>query len=358
LALALAALGRGAGRIAVSAVVVLALATSIGVNYPLLNQRGYDLAEMYGRIHLEPAARHERAIVVLTRDDAIPVCVALQSVRGFHRHVAVVAGVALEERQSGLPSWYDRRLRKHFPWIRPGDYEDLRRVFGPAPGVGPSIAAFANANAGVPIYFDQPPPREMLRQDFDVVPAGVLWKLVPSTDLRIDRRDWDFPTTPEALVAQQRRARGFYMVGQPGGGFRLTAQAYEQTFFRELVQARAALGLWEASEGRSREAAALLRSVVSLDPRTYSTPVHLLALGKALIDLGSHAEAEPVLKGALRPEAPPGLRARVHLALARAAAGRGDAPGARVELERALSAAPELADQIRSEARAAGLLPD
>jgi tetratricopeptide (TPR) repeat protein len=293
-AVALWDFGRRARARAVPLVVGAGLAGVVwaaAINYPLLNQRGYDLPRVFGRIHLD--ALEPDAILMTGSDDTAAIGLYLQIVRGHREDVLLV-------RASHLGSgWYDRKLRRRDARLKASGHA--------------GAAAFANENVSRerPVYFEVPPPVEMIRPDYALVPAGTLWKMAPKGEETIDPRRWRFPIEPQAVRARFRRARGQRVEPYPGG-IRVAPEPYERRLLISLLRARKLLADWHFAQGGPegyRQAQGLYGSIVEADPEAGRQAEVVYPYALTLLALGQRAAADPVLRRALELELAPAQRA-------------------------------------------------
>src|SRR5262249_24820119 len=154
--------------------------------------RHYDLAETFGRLHLERA--EPDAIVILISDDATATTRYLQVVEGVRRDVLILHETDLEEGTTGRPSFY---LQRHASRVRIPDFAAPRAKYPGVLGTFPGVAAFVNANADRPIYLQRAPVIPgLLRDDLAVAPVGVLIKLVRRGEEPSDAGRWTLPIEP------------------------------------------------------------------------------------------------------------------------------------------------------------------
>ncbi len=306
-AVGLHAIGRRAGswgRPAMIALGALAAAWSVTVNFPLLNQRGNNLPEILGEIHLKPLS--PGAVLLTTSDDATGSTHYLQLVRGRRKDVTLVRPGHLNSGTETQPGWYDRHLSRRKSEFPKPDYAGLRRSFPGATKLHVDMAAFVNAVVAPdrPVYFEEPPPAEMIRPDYALVPAGPLMKVVPRGSERIDLRDWDFPITPEEVRLRFRRGRGI-SGEEMSRGRRRDQEPYERRLFLAILRARLYLAEWQARHGEIRQARDLYESILRSDPESARVidVVHPLGVCTAL--LGEHSRAKPYLERALSLEPSP-----------------------------------------------------
>lgn len=283
------------GRGAVAGAAVAGLAWSAAVNYRDVHQREYDLAEVFGRIHLERLA--PEAVLILGSDDSSSITHYLQIVRGLRPDVTLVRMAHLGNPACTGPGWYDARLRALDGRLREPDYAGFRRRFPRAPRNLVAAAAFARAQAesGRPIYFEVPLPEEMLEGGGRLVPAGPLYRLVRTEGAEIDPRLWEFPLSPEEVRARYRRARGQQVHETPEGP-RTKPEPYERRLFVLLLRARMLLAEWKFSRGEYGPAAELYESILALDAETHDLPEVLYPLALAYRALGRPERARPLLE--------------------------------------------------------------
>jgi hypothetical protein len=350
-ALGLEAAGRRWGRGAVAGLAAAGAAWAIAVNYPLVKQRDYDLAEVYGRTYLENL--DPGSVLVLGQDDSIGNCQYLQIVKGFRTDVTVVNVAFLEYGKTGAPGWYDRSLLRRNPSLREPDYAGLRRRFPRAPGAfAGSDAAFANANVSAerPVFFEIPPPAETLRPDFALVPAGPLWKMVPRGSEKPDASYWRLPLTPEEVLPRLRRRRGIRIRFDPGG-VRTEREAHEHRFLRLLLRARrseADLLFREGTAESFRKSAALYDSILRLDPKPDAEGEVVYSLGLVAHALRVPDQAERLLRRALQFPLPARMRAGAFLYLGEISRGAGRTAEADGLFSRALEV-PGVDEEFRAE---------
>jgi hypothetical protein len=304
------------GRIAVGAAGAAALAWAVGANYRDLDLRGYDLAERFGRLHLEPLARE--AVLVVTSDDSSSTTLYLQRVRG----------VRLGEDAEGRPGAYDRRLAARDPRLRVPDYGEMRRRFPRAGKVAAATAAYVNANASLDraVYVEEPPPAAMLRADLVLVPAGPLWRVAPKGSERLE--EWPLSPEPEAVRPLFRRARGGYRE-RTAKGLVHRSEPYERRLFVALLRARLLRAEWHFRKGEMARAAELYGSIVRADPETALLEEVIYPLGVSLVASGKPEEGERQLWRALEVAQAPEHRAGALLHLGDLARSRGQTEKAR-----------------------------
>lgn len=322
--------------LAVSATVLAGVAWAVVANRADLDQRGYDLAEMYGRVHLGPLEKD--ALFLGTSDESISIGHFLQKVRGYRPDVVIVRRARLEDGKGGL-SWYDRRLMRRDPRLKPPDYAETRRRFPRAPQEAVVVAAFANANVTPdrPVYFEKPPPLDMLREDYTIVPAGPLLKLVPKGRESIDARYWSFPMEPEALRPLFRRARGQDLL-EPALPMRSKTEPYEHRLLVAMVRARFLLADWHFRRGSMAPARDLFEAVLRGDPQTGALDEVVFPLAVASAAVGPLSRAELLFQGLADRSTDVFTRSRSFFYLGEIAANSGREAQARAWRLRALEA--------------------
>jgi tetratricopeptide (TPR) repeat protein len=272
------------------------LVWAVIANHGHLNQRRYELADIYGKVHLQHV--DPNAIVILNSDDSLSICGYLQQVRGERPDVVLVTLPFLGLSLVSPRNWYDQNLLSRYPFLRMPDYAGMRRRFPEARPLAAHEAAFlhANADGGRPIFMEAAPPAALLPEGYEAIPAGVLWKLVLRGRESVQPTYWDFPIEPDNI--QLRRERGVAF-SKSDGHFTVHAEAYETRLITLLLRARYMLGDWNLKHERPAEGLPLLESVRALDPRLNGQGEFLFSLGKAYHSLGQDQRAEPLLRKAL-----------------------------------------------------------
>jgi hypothetical protein len=353
------ALGVGACRIGlragsrgpalVAAAGLLAGVWSVALNYSSVNQRTYDLAELYGRTLLEPVDRD--AVLVLNGDDPNSLVGYLQRVRGSRPDVALVTASFLCYRAAGGGSdWYDDDLLKRHPFLVRPDYVSTCRKFPEAELVDATTAAFLNANAdcGRPLFTDRAVALPMLRPDLLLVPAGALWKVVPRSPAPpLEPRYWAFPIEPEQVHRQIRRERG-QSVQHTLEGLVVKPQGYEKRLINLLLHARLNLARALTDRAQFAPAVRLLESVAALDPELAAHPLVIHYTGICYHALGQDDRAEPLLRRSAELGARPEWKATATFYRGEIARKKGDEEGARRLFREAL-ATPGLGEAYRAE---------
>lgn len=284
--------------VATGAAALLSLFVAYRANHDDLDQRHYDLATIFGHVHLQNL--DPDAIVVLNNDDSLSICGYLQRVKGERPDVVIVTQSFLGLSFVGEGDWYDARLQKSYPFLKPPDYAGARNRL---PGVRPiaaHLAAFLDANVGGgrPMFTQTPLPASLLPAGVVQVPAGVLWKLVARGQEAVDLRYWNYPMQPEDVQGLMRRERGLRLI-RDVDGLHAQAEAYEFRLLAVLLKGRISYAEVCLDLGRPEEALRLLESVRLMDPDYDERTPYLFALGKAYHAMGDGPHAEAVLQRAL-----------------------------------------------------------
>lgn len=292
---------------AVAALALGALAWGVRANHADLDQRRYEFAGYYGRVLLDNL--DPDAILVLNGDDSLAICGYLQQVRGERPDVTVVAQPFLGLSAVSERDWYDQKLLRERPFLKMPDYAGTRARL---PGVRPlaaHLAAFVHANAGLgrPIFTQAALPPAMLPPGTALVPAGVLWKLVPVGEQVVNLKYWRFPIEPQDIQGRVGRSRGLNLV-RSGNTLEGHAEPYENRLLDLLLKGRHGLAGVYVLTGRAPEALALLDSIRLMDPDYEGRPDFMSTLGQALFLLGKDEFAEDALQRSIRLGLPPGPR--------------------------------------------------
>jgi len=323
------------GAVAAAAIGAAGAAWSVAANAGDLSLRGYGLAEVHARVHVE--SLEDDAILLVHSDDAAAGIHYLQLVRGVKPGLLLVRAGHLERGRSGEPGWYDRKLLRREPALRMPDYRGVRDRLKDQAGLGISAAAFleANADLGRPIYLLFELPASALPEGRSLTPAGGLWKLTRWPE-DPDPRHWEYPVTAESVAAGFRRERG-QRSAEVDLQDRLLPEAYERRLLVFLLAARRNLADWNHERGGWREAARLYGSILELDPVQERDAVLQFRLGDSLSAMGEAGRAETILERSLGLGLPAVLRASAHVRLAEILRSRGEEEEARLHLERAES---------------------
>ncbi len=314
---------------AVSAIGVLGALWAIVANYSSINQRSYELAEMYGRIVLEPVDRD--AVLLLYADDPNSLAGYLQRVRGVRTDVALVTASFLGLRATGARDWYDDELLRRHPFLSRPDYAATGRKFPEADLPDAATAAFLNANldCGHPLFTDRAAAQPMLRPDAMLVPAGALWKCVrrgPAPPL--EQRYWSFPIEPEQVRERLRRERA-QSVEWTKDGLTVKPVSYEHRLISLLLRARINLARALAERAQFEGAAKLFGSVLALDPKLGEEFAVAHFAGLSYQALGQFDRAELLLRRSSEAGNLPDWRATALFARGEIARKKGDEAGAR-----------------------------
>jgi tetratricopeptide (TPR) repeat protein len=306
------------GRVLQAAVASLGFVWAAVANYPDLQQKRYDLAEVFGKLYLERL--EPQAILFAESDDVVATGWALQTVREVRRDVLLVNSSNLGA--EGL--WYDQCLKRHHPELRlPTGLPDV----GPRSTLEPSVlvSAFlkANADGPRPLYVSMPLSADQLPPGYVLVPQGVVWKLAPAAEDRVDPRFWSFPLEPEEVPSKFRRSRGLHVTRVPQG-FDVEYEPYERRLQRSLMKARTLLADWRYRHGDPAAALKLYESLLPLDPALRRNEAMLHQMSMGYLALGRWDQAEGALRATLEVSERPWIKALSWLGLGDIARGRGD----------------------------------
>jgi len=264
----------------------IAIISAVVVNYSDVSQSRYDLAELYGKTIVDPV--DPNAILVLSGDDPNALTGYLQRVRGERTDVLLVTASFLRS------DWYHDALLRRHGFLRRPNLDEFPQA-EPRDG---AVGAFlkANVESGRPMFTDRPLAPDLLPPGWTLVPAGVLWKLVPATGaIPIDPKYWKFPIEPEQVVPRVRRERGQSVV-YAADDVVVKPQAYERRLVALLLQARLHLAM-ARNERRELEAAGrLLETIVAVDPEYRQNPNLAHVLGAWYYSQGQADRAEPLLR--------------------------------------------------------------
>jgi hypothetical protein len=325
---------------------LLGAGSALLVNRPLLTQKGYDLAEIYGKIYLQNLDRG--AVIVLSGDDLIGVAEYLQAVKGYRPDLVVLPATMLQSGLSGTEPWYLERLLGRYPFLRPPAPLVVPPGTGPTDRVILAAAAFLNANAGCgrPVFSSIRPPPGALAPDLELTPAGTVWKLGARGRSSVDPRYWKDIAPDEKEVRRRfRRERG-----QSGDHTEdrllVKPECYEQRLLEALLNAKRILAEWHFERASWAAAARLFESILESDRDPARRSVVLYYLGVSLYSMKNDARAESALLESLSGETVPSVRAGALYHLGKVLARRGDAAGARTRFRQGL-AVPGLDPALR-----------
>jgi len=225
---------------------VVGLAWATAANGRAVSMRGYDLAEKYGRFHLEPLDPNSR--LVLESDDALATVRYLQVVKGVRPDVQVVRrSAATEEIVTSCPNYFE---------------------------VAPS---------GMP----------------NLAPCGPLMRWAPP-GVPNESRVLTFPVSPAEARSRVGRERGIRMHRLPDDLI-VEPEPYEYRWVALYVRAQGRQGQAAFARNDLRGAAEFLESARAADPDHPSLEVvHLL--GVCAYMLNDFGRAEPLLRQSLRLE--------------------------------------------------------
>lgn len=272
---------------------------SVHANRADLDQRRYDMAALYGRVLMENVDRD--AILVLNGDDSLAICGYFQRVRDVRPDLAIVAQPFLGQSFVASRDWYDQKILREHPFLHMPDYAGTRARF---PGVRPiaaHLAAFlhANASGGRPIFTQSPLASSLVPRGYVLLPAGVLWKLVPDVKPTVNLDYWKYPLIPQDVQGRMGRERGL-MLRRVQDGLVAQAEAYEQRLLDLLLKGQHSLGDVYIKAGRTREAIDLLEQVRLMDQNYDSVAPFMYSLGQAYHRIGDEEHAETYLVQALK----------------------------------------------------------
>jgi tetratricopeptide (TPR) repeat protein len=335
-----------AGQAIAPAVAALAgLAWAFLANHALLDQRRYGLAADLGGLYLDSV--DPDAVVLLQGDDSNALALYLQRIRGRRPDVLLVHSPFLFMSVGEGRDWYDDRLLARHSFLRRPSYARTWSRMPDAEVSPVAVAAFLNANAGCgrPLFTELAPPAALLREDYELIPAGVLWKWVPAGTEAPDPRHWNVPIEAEALAGRFGRERG-QEVRVEGGRIEVRPENYERRLLRALLQARRARAEDELRRGRFADALPRYESILRLDAEAGRDPGIAFGRGIALHGAGRGEDAEEALLRALALGLPSASAAEALSILGEGRRKRGDGAGAQEYFRRAL-AVPGLPPAVR-----------
>jgi len=228
-------------RPAIAALGVAGLIWAVAANVRSVSMRGYDLAEKYGRFHLETV--DPDSVLALESDDALATVRYLQVVKGVRSDVRVVR----------------------------------------------ENAAIA---ATVPVYYEVAPPGVT-----GLVPVGPLLRWAPAGTPN-EPKALEFPVGPVEARSRFGRERGIRIQRLPDH-LMVDPEPYEYRWVALYVRAQGRLGQAAFARGDFPRAAEFFESARAADLEHPSLEVvHLLGVSTYL--LKDYGRAEPLLKQSLR----------------------------------------------------------
>jgi hypothetical protein len=290
-------------------IAAVAVAWGVGANGPDLCRRGYDYPEIFGRLHLEPV--EPGSIVILISDDATAITRHLQLVDGVRRDVVLLHETELEDGVTGQPSFYLERVQRRKPYLHIPDFRTARARFPGVLATYPGVIAFLNANADLihdhPIYLQRAPANPgLLRDDLDLVPVGVLLKVVRKGEEPKEEGRWSLPMEPGTLRFRRERAQAFDAGPQ---GLRVAQESFELRLHGALTKVRRAEADYLFRKNSFERAAAVYTMLREVDPRSRGDRTLALALVACKFRLGRGAEGLELLEALLRSDPVPELHA-------------------------------------------------
>lgn len=282
-----------------AAAAVAGLLWSVQANRVDLDQRRYDMAALYGQVLMEKVDRD--AILVLNGDDSLAICGYFQRVRDVRSDLTIVAQPFLGQSFVSSRDWYDAKILREHPFLRMPDYPGMRARHPGYRPIATHLAAFVHANAGVgrPIFMQSPLAAALLPRGYVLIPAGVLWKLVPEGKVTVNLDDWKYPLAPQDVQGRMGRERGL-MLRRVENGLIAQAESYEQRLLDLLLKGRHSLGDVYLKAGRTQEAITVLEEVRLMDQNYDAVPAFMCSLGDAYHRLGNDKLAEVYLVQALK----------------------------------------------------------
>jgi hypothetical protein len=238
---------------------------------------------------------------VLNGDDSLAICGYLQRVRGARPDVTIVAQPFLGQSFVSSRDWYDERLLKEHPFLRMPDYPGARARFPGSRPIASHLAAFVHANAGCgrPLFLQSKLSPVLVPPGHLLLPAGVLWKLVPVSRPTVNLDYWNYPLKPQDVQGRMGRERGLMLTRGPEG-LVPRAESYEQRLLDLLLRGHYSLGDVYLKAGRTLEAIRVLEDVRAMDQTYDLVPAFMYSLGGAYHSIGDEKHAESYLVQALR----------------------------------------------------------
>jgi hypothetical protein len=259
----------------------------------------------------------------VSSDDAAASTRYLQIVKEVRTDVVVVSPAHLGAGRGGTPGWYEERLRRRAPDLEVPDYEALRGTFGKGMGLALRAAAFLRANADRrPVYLAFRFSLDSFMPGHSVVPAGPLWKVVPSERKDDEPAAWRLPISPAELRPLYRRAR-IQRDEEIELQARLVPEPFEARLMALLVRTEKSLADWELDHGAAGQAAERMAALVAADADRRSDPEVLYLWGASLHASARSGEAEPLLREVLQHDPRPRDRAGAMVCLGEIERARG-----------------------------------
>ncbi len=229
-----------------------------------LNQRGYTAAEEFSRLVIN--ATDPGAPLLVWTDDAISGTLYLRLVRGEGRDRRIVSGVFLGE------AWYQKVVREQYGLKTPDVSDGGARMKGLSWEFFLSTA-FANENAGPgrPVFTEHRPDARYLRPDLAVVPAGMFWKVMASSEAALDLRYWDFGVSLPEWIRRKGRARATRSSVSKEGVVTWRLESYEERLIQPILLARRRLAT-QILQAEPAKALAIYEEVLALDPALLAEP--------------------------------------------------------------------------------------
>ncbi len=298
------------------------------LNLPILQQRGYDLPDHYGRLilgNLDP-----NAVLIISGDDPVAICTYLQQVQKVRPDVAIVNAAFLRGHNRSSGDWYVDRLLQTYPFLVRPDLSKMLLEFGPQMDLKVTVAAFLNANLDLdrPLFTTIAPASRATRSDLALVPAGVLWKVVRKGQEKTDPRYWEFPITAQEVRARYRRERG-QSIEYTVDDMIVKPEGYERRLYELLLGARAILANAHLRQGNFAQSARIYAKILEVDPEKAKDPKILYGMAHAFNGMGEVSRAEPLFTEVLKRTADPKMVAGSFLVLGQIYFRRGDKEGAR-----------------------------
>jgi tetratricopeptide (TPR) repeat protein len=235
-----------------------AMLWAVAANGRDLVQRGNDLPEQFGRLHLQV---NPGAILVLDSDDALATCLYLQKVKGERIDVAVVNAARVDVASALVP------------WSRSGRF----------------------------LYFESLPSSVRLPAGTTTQPAGAIEELLRKGTEHLNPFYWDTPLRAADVRPRFRRNRGQHVTFSRDG-IEVEPEPYEQRLFGVLLRAQEHLGsaylVARTPEGH-RRAAETLEAVLATEPSMERSLKTVYPLAQAYLGMGRIDRAETLFRKTL-----------------------------------------------------------